>query len=230
MIDLEFALLKQKLIVLEERNKIAEERGVAFDDTEINKFISGIEPLKERAISVLEIEEKAALQVIETARLKALADVKKQFREGGTTDSGVGSSGEAGDVLRQGTPTESTTGTGTGTGNADAPSILDNIARIRTELSGLMELGGTLGPEGELVNMIAGGALTIADSWAVAADTIKDGVNGMEGAIAVGTAIASTISQISQIMNAASQARIAGVNKEIEAERNEMESQKKSCK
>ena len=220
MIDLEFALLKQKLIVLrEERNKIAEERGVAFDDTEINKFISGIEPLKERAISVLEIEEKAALQVIETARLKALADVKKQFREGGTTDSGVGSSAEAGDVLRQGTPTESTTGTTTGTGNADAPSILDNIARIRTELSGLMELGGTLGPEGELVNMIAGGALTIADSWAVAADSIKDGVGGMQDAIAIGTAISSTISQISQIMNAASQARIAGVNREIEAEK-----------
>tara|TARA_E500000331_G_scaffold297623_1_gene297015 strand:- start:5307 stop:9638 length:4332 start_codon:yes stop_codon:yes gene_type:complete len=221
MIDLEYALLKQRLIVLDaEARQLSKERGEeTYDDAGLAGLIAGIDPLTVKAKAVLDIEEQASLQAIETARLKALADVKKQFREGGTTDSGVNSSAEAAKVLGDGTPAVSTSGTTTGTGNSDKPSLLDNIGRIKTELSGLMELGGTLGPEGELVNMVAGGALAIADAWGVAAADIKDGVEGMEGAIAIGTAIGQTISQISQIMNAASQARIAGIDKEIDAEK-----------
>ncbi|MBR19292.1 MAG: hypothetical protein CMA64_03990 [Euryarchaeota archaeon] len=223
MIDLEFTLLKLRLEVLKaEAAETAKKRGEVFDDTGINQIINDLPGLQASAKSVLAIEKTAALSEIEEARLQALADVKKQYREGGQTDSGVNSSNEAAAVLQAGTPTVSTTGedpnTTTG-GNADEPTALDKIARTKTELQGLMETASTLGPGGELINAVAGGALSIADAWTVAGNSITGSIDTLEEGAAVATAASQTFSQIGSIMAAASQAKVAGIDKEIAAEK-----------
>ena len=116
--------------------------------------------------------------------------------------------------IEPGTPTPAP-----GSGTADAPTALDQIARTRTELQGLMETASKLGPQGELINAVAGGALSIADAWTVAGNSITGSIDTLEEGAAVATAASETFSQIGSIMAAASQAKVAGIDKEIAAEK-----------
>jgi hypothetical protein len=111
----------------------------------------------------------------------------------------------------------------------DATDDQKSMAKLtdsRSQLEGLkaltsdtMEQLKQLGPEGELIAAATEGAYAIGDAWMEAAITIKDGAQGMEKGAAIAGAIATTIGQIGNIMAAASKARIAGVDKEIEAEK-----------
>ena len=108
-------------------------------------------------------------------------------------------------------------------GEAGGLASLDHASEkfqaMRAALSPMMEDLKKLGPEGELVASVAQGALVIGESWSIAAEKIGDGAVGLEKGAAIATAVAQTIQQIGQIMAAASQAKIAGIDKEIEAEK-----------
>lgn len=111
----------------------------------------------------------------------------------------------------------------------DATDDQKSIAKLtdsRSQLEGLkaltsdtMEQLKQLGPEGELIAAATEGAYAIGDAWMEAAISIKDSADGMEKGAAIAGAIATTIGQIGNIMAAASKARIAGVDREIEAEK-----------
>ena len=90
---------------------------------------------------------------------------------------------------------------------------------MQTAIGPMVESLKQLGPEGELVASVAQGALAIGESWATASEKIKNASGSMEKGAAIATAIGQTMSQIGNIMNAASNARIAGIDKEIAAEK-----------
>jgi len=228
MIGLEHAMLKARMTVLkaELRNTLKmqgkTEDQIKKELTPFDTIEKGLKGQLDLAEAVLDAERQAALDQIENARLKALADVREQFRTGGTTDSGVGSSGEAQTVLSNATPTATPNaeGTGTTTGTTETgATALDKIGRIKTELQSMMEFAGDLGPGGELVNAVAGGALVIADAWTVAGSKISGSINTLDEGAAVATAAAATFQQIGAIMAAASQNKIAGIDREIAAEK-----------
>ena len=100
-----------------------------------------------------------------------------------------------------------------------------DIQDMRTRLDGLKGvLGPTmdalkeLGPEGELVATVTAGSFAISDSFLNVAQTFAASTDKMERGAAIASAVAQTISQVAQIMSAASAARVAGIDKEIAAE------------
>ncbi len=95
----------------------------------------------------------------------------------------------------------------------------EKVAGVRAVLAPMMEDLKKLGPEGELVASVAQGALVMAESWSGAFEKIKDASGGMEKTSLILGAVAQTVQQIGAIMAASSRAKIAGIDKEIEAEK-----------
>lgn len=90
---------------------------------------------------------------------------------------------------------------------------------MQTAVGPMVESLKQLGPEGELVASVAQGALIVGEAWATAAEKIDENSTSMEKGAAYATALSQTMSQVGNIMNAASNARIAGIDKEIAAEK-----------
>ena len=102
---------------------------------------------------------------------------------------------------------------------ADIGDMRARVEAMKGVLGPAMDDLRKLGPEGELVATVTAGGFAIADSFMNVAQTFKDSTSSMERGAAVAGAIAQTISQVSQIMAAASNARIAAIDKEIAAEK-----------
>ena len=93
------------------------------------------------------------------------------------------------------------------------------VEGMKGVLAPAMEELRKLGPEGELVATVTAGGFAMADSFMNVAKTFKASNDSMERGAAVAGAIATTISSVSQMMAAASQARVAAIDKEIAAEK-----------
>ena len=99
---------------------------------------------------------------------------------------------------------------------------LQNLQNIIQGTKGLMdslsESMKQLGPEGELVMAVQGGAFTMTESFIQLSATLDGNHSKMQEGAAIASAVASTIAATAQIMTAASNARIAAIDKEIKAE------------
>ena len=88
----------------------------------------------------------------------------------------------------------------------------ENIALMAAEVSPMLEELRKLGPQGEAVATATEGILVIADSYKAFTDPKATGLDKLQ-------AVGSAIGAIGAIAAAASKARIAGIDKEIEAEK-----------
>ena len=102
---------------------------------------------------------------------------------------------------------------------ADIGDMRARVEAMRGVLGPAMEELKKLGPEGELVASVTAGGFAMADSFMNVAQVFERTNDGMQRGAAVMGAVASTISSIGSIMQAASNARIAGIDKEIDAEK-----------
>ena len=95
---------------------------------------------------------------------------------------------------------------------------------LRSTFNNMTEELKKLGPEGELVALVAQGALVISEAWgevgAVFARTGDQAANSMERGAAVAQAVASTLTAIGQIMQQNSQVQISEMDKQIQSEKN----------
>lgn len=106
-------------------------------------------------------------------------------------------------------------------GQKAAADIQDMRARVegmKGVLGPAMDQLRELGPEGELVATVTAGGFAMADSFMHVAAEFQRTNDGMQRGAAIAGAIAQTISQVGQIMAAASAARVASIDKEIAAE------------
>lgn len=120
--------------------------------------------------------------------------------EGATTSERVRNFGDAGGIEKLDTAKE-------------------KIAATRELLTPMIDDLAKLGPEGELVSMVAQGAFVTADAWSEVGKTFKANADGMEKGAAVAAAVGATIGAVAGIMAASSRARVAGIDKEIAAEK-----------
>ena len=102
---------------------------------------------------------------------------------------------------------------------ADIQDMRARVESMKGVLAPAMDELRKLGPEGELVATVTAGGFAMADSFMNVAQVFEKTNDGMQRGAAVMGAIASTISQVGSIMQAASKARVAGIDKEIEAEK-----------
>jgi hypothetical protein len=155
------------------------------------------------------------------AKRNALNAVREQAAKGGS-GFGRGSRNEAEDVLELGTGSLTETGEAE-KGESFETSFLEKVDKVKTAISPMIDQLKQLGPEGNLIATIATGATTVADSWGQVGEVFKktadQSSNWQERGAAVATAMSSTIGQVSQVMQAASQAKIAGIDQEIAAEK-----------
>ena len=101
----------------------------------------------------------------------------------------------------------------------DKATLQDKLAVMKATIAPIEESLRKLGPEGELVAAVSSSSISIATSWTTAFDEIEGKVNTMSEKAAIANAVANTIAQTAQIMQAASAARISGIDKEIAAEK-----------
>jgi len=91
-------------------------------------------------------------------------------------------------------------------------TLKENVNQVRGALTPLMEDLKKLGPEGELAAQIGSGMLNIVDSF----DTLSDSTSTTAERL---QSVANIIGQIGAIQQASSKAKIAAIDKEIEAEK-----------
>ena len=226
MVDMEMTMLKFRLQVLMAEIKEADKKNGRVTDTDpITDIIDNIDGeggLRSMALALITKEREAAESVIAEAKAMGIEGVQEQLRTG-AIGGGIGSTEEAASVLATGTGTVGTAesqGTDhTGVPEAVTVSFLDKVDQFKGGMKGLIETAGKLGPNGELASSVANGALTIADAWGTAGLAIKKGGDKMAVGSAIATAAATTVSQIGNMMAASSQAKIAGIDNEINAEK-----------
>ena len=98
-------------------------------------------------------------------------------------------------------------------------SVSGKIGMMRDMTSGMVEQLKQLGPEGAVVASVAEGMFTVSAGFANVFDTVEAGGDKMEVAAAALGAVGQTVMAIGAIMKASSDARIAGYDKEIAAEK-----------
>ena len=96
----------------------------------------------------------------------------------------------------------------------------DKLAQSRAVLSPMIEEFKAMGPEGEVVAAVTAGALAIGDAYSSMATTMADETaTAGEKSAAKLQMVGSIISSVGNMMAAASKAKIAGIDKEIAAEK-----------
>ena len=110
-------------------------------------------------------------------------------------------------------------GTVAGTGALDIANQRESIAIVQNMVSPMIEDLQKLGPEGELVASVAQGAFVVASAWSNVGQVFADNASSMEKGAAVAAAVGATFQQIGSIMQAQSNAEIATIDKQIEAEK-----------
>ena len=106
---------------------------------------------------------------------------------------------------------------GEGMGNVAASNaIRDAGGGVQAQLSPFLASMEKLGPEGELISSVVNGAFAIQEAFGAAFAEIGKGGLSLETGLATA---AATVQVMSSIMAASAQARVAGIDKEIAAEK-----------
>ena len=100
------------------------------------------------------------------------------------------------------------------------------LQQTRDQLTAMNEMIGPqienlkkLGPEGELVAAVTEGSFAIGDAFLQMSQTIEAGATGMEKGAAMAAFAGQAIGQINSMLAAQSKAKVANIDKEIEAEK-----------
>jgi len=92
----------------------------------------------------------------------------------------------------------------------------DKIKILGDSLGPMMEQAKKLGPEGELIASVTAGTMVMAESFTAGFEKMKEGTFGLKDGIGMA---ASAVSALGSMQAAKSKAAIAGVDKEIAAEK-----------
>lgn len=111
-----------------------------------------------------------------------------------------------------GQPGEGTSATGADPGL----SMSERVGALREEAAAMTTVLSELGPEGAAMQTALNGAMTLADTFATAFDSIGEGGLSMQEGLQAAGAVVSALGAMQQ---AQAQAAVAGVDKQIEAEK-----------
>jgi len=208
-LDLERKMLEARMRVVDAELQAAHERSGGTGDYADRGTMRGvIEDLGEDGS--FQAVGKAVARAVRTGAKEALdASVAKTEEEQRGEILGAGGSTSAEVVANQ----------NEAGGLGALKNTSDVFAGLGNSINPMIENLKQLGPEGELVASVAQGALAIGGAWALAAEKIDAGAVGMKKASIIAGAVSQTISQIGSIMAASSKNKVAGIDKEIEAEK-----------
>ena len=97
--------------------------------------------------------------------------------------------------------------------------LSDKVEGLKAVLAPAMESLAELGPDGEMLNGVIGGAIAIADAYTMMGSNIQKAGDSMGANAAQAQFAASSLSAVGDMMTAKSAAQVAGIDKEIAAEK-----------
>lgn len=219
-IELEFALLEAqtKLLVAQLRLQAEQTKDPAFSklaNTIETDFLAPggtLAKLKEATLSATEQQHKATMLAIGADYIKSVSKANQEGLSGT----------QSGSVQERGASFVGMLGEGAQSGTDAAPlSML--LQGIQNTVTPLMEDLKKLGPEGEVMASVAGGAMSIATAYQFAAEQIEASTGkASEGAVKTAATlqvISTAMSAMSNIMQASASANIAEIDKQIAAEK-----------
>ena len=147
---------------------------------------------------------------------KVKEEIRGALGDSAATAMGAGHGGVIGAVQ-----TGDTTGI---TAEAPAPStgldlFKDQLATTDSVLGPMIDKFKTMGPQGEVVAAVTGGALAIGNAYTEMATTLANTTDSGEQSAAKLKMAGAVVGQIGNMMAAASKAKIAGIDQEIAAEK-----------
>jgi hypothetical protein len=95
----------------------------------------------------------------------------------------------------------------------------EKLAAMKGMVDPMLENLRSLGPEGELVAAVTAGSFAMADSFMTMGENLKNASDGLGKGAAVAQMAGQAFAQIGAIATAASKAKVAGIDKEIQAEK-----------
>lgn len=158
---------------------------------------------------LLEIEQKK-LELITKQREQRALDLAQADRLGG-------SAGVALETANQ--SQQDSFGEGGAFNSESGASSLERVQAMREMTSGMISELAKLGPEGELAAAVASAGLNMSETFLQLGENIQNAGSSMEKGASIAAAAGQAIGQIGSIMAAASQAKIAGIDQEIAAEK-----------
>ena len=226
-LDLEFKLLEAQTKLQLERAKIVEAEN---DDIKAGTLTG---PMQE-VLDLLPTIKTAKAEAIGSSALTQVSDIDAEGASAkraaqlaslsAATSSSAGALGTTDSTFgRMAAEQESRTSIGEdGEKVVAAPDFAnaqERLASMKGMVDPMLESLRGLGPEGELVSAITAGTFAMGDAFAQMGDNIDNSTTTMGKAAAGAEFAAQAISQIGNMMAAASANKVAGIDKEIEAEK-----------
>ena len=156
------------------------------------------------------------LEGLELNTEKLTDKIKQQVLEGIKSGSTSGAQ-QLFDLVEQGA-----FGGGAGAGIGQlltSDDLSDKVEGLKAVLAPAMESLAELGPDGEMLNGVIGGAIAIADAYTMMGSNIQKAGDSMGANAAQAQFAASSLSAVGDMMTAKSAAQVAGIDKEIAAEK-----------
>ena len=199
---------EQKAIDQERANVIANNAQLSIDAQGKLQVLDAESADAQKGLLELEnLRTKAILNAVAARELEVAAITRTQGKTAGSFadfQAQIATLSEEGGVLAQ----DSTAG------------FSEKIAAVGKASQGLISHLKSLGPEGEYMGAVVGAALNMAEGVSKAFDKMSDkSLSGKDRIMAAMQGVGAVISGISAIQAAKSKAAVAGVDKEIEAEK-----------
>lgn len=214
-LDLEFKLLTAQTKLQKERAiLVAEEQGLdASSISGVYDEILGILPevaaARGAAIISEDLTQQKALELEGATKTRAVQTAVS----GAATGSSAGGMGG----------TDTTYGRLTNVNEQGGMDALtdpqEKLAAMKGMVDPMLENLRSLGPEGELVAAVTAGSFAMADSFMTMGENLKNASDGLGKGAAVAQMAGQAFAQIGAISAAASKAKVAGIDKEIAAEK-----------
>lgn len=157
----------------------------------------------------LEIEKKK-LEIIAKQREQRALDLDQAGRLGGSAGAALESANQS---------QQDSFGEGGAFNSDSGASAIEKVQAMRDMTSGMIAELAKLGPEGELAAAVAQAGMNMSETFLQLGENIKNAGSSMEKGASIAAAAGQAIGQIGAIMAAASQAKIAGIDQEIAAEK-----------
>lgn len=204
-LDNQAGLLKIEAELLKKRAAIA---GIALEPGFIEALKTSADKFRDSATTSLELQKQNQLDKVDLTKeenvMKTRQSLLSASSEGTMNDSII-----------------SLADKGIGAGAEDTLNAGESVSLLKNATSSEIDKLAEISPQGAAVAAAIEGSLIVAESWSTAFDTISSSSASTEDKIAgVMGAVGATIGALSNAMAAKSAAAIAGIDSEIEAEKN----------
>ena len=214
MLDAEYGLLEAQTLLAKQKAADMNLDTAAYDD-----IIKLIPDLKAAGKTSADSAYKLGISNLDLVGAQLKDKVKTSVQEGLAETGGVQGLFNSIEAGADGTAVPGQAGALADLAPGSTAEFDEKQAALEGFMNPMMESMAKLGPEGEFVNSITTGIFSIGDAFTQMNDNLAKTTDGMGAGAAKAQMIGSAFSAVGDMMAAKSAAQVAGIDKEIAAEK-----------